>query len=459
MKEKYLGNQAFYRRAFTIAIPIIIQNGITNFVSLLDNIMVGQVGTMPMTGVSIMNQLVFVFNLCIFGACSGAGIFTAQFFGSGDSRGIRYTFRFKTIIVSVLSVAAMGLFFLRGDMLGSLYLQGEGSAADAADALGCGLRYLNIMLIGFLPFALTNAYSSTLRETGQTFVPMLGGIAAVSVNLVLNYILIFGHFGLPAMGVEGAAIATVISRFVELLLVAGWTHLNPGKNPFIAGAFRSAFIPASLLKSITVKGLPLLANEFLWSTGIALLNQCYSTCGLDVVPAMNICNTLSNLASVVFLSMGNAVGIIMGQMLGAGIGEGELRDTNRKLLFTAVCSGFFCSACMFVLGIFFPGIYNTTEDVRHLATELIMICALFMPVHAYLNGTYFTLRSGGQAFITFLFDSAFVWVCSVPVAYGLSRFTALPIIPIYIMVNCMDVFKCALGYYLLKKGSWIQNLT
>lgn len=459
MKEKYLGDKAFYRHAFAIAVPIIIQNGITNFVSLLDNIMVGQVGTMPMTGVSIMNQLVFVFNLCIFGACSGAGIFTAQFYGSADDEGIRYTFRFKALIVTVLSILGAGIFFLKGDVLGGLYLQGEGSAADAADALGYGLRYLNIMLIGFLPFALTNAYSGTLRETGQTLVPMIGGITAVGVNLVLNYILIFGHFGAPAMGVEGAAIATVISRFVELLLVGGWTHLNSGRNRFIVGAYRSVHIPVKLLKNIAVKGLPLLANEFLWSVGIALLNQCYSTCALEVVPAMNICNTLSNLSSVVFLSMGNAVGIIMGQMLGAGNSENTLRDTNRKLLFMAVCSGFLCSAAMAVLGIFFPGIYNTTASVRHLASELIIICALFMPVHSFLNSTYFTLRSGGQAFITFLFDSAFVWVCSVPVAYGLSRFTALSIIPIYIMVNCMDVFKCALGYYLLKKGSWIQNLT
>lgn len=459
MKEKYLGDKAFYRHAFAIAVPIIIQNGITNFVSLLDNIMVGQVGTMPMTGVSIMNQLVFVFNLCIFGACSGAGIFTAQFYGSADDEGIRYTFRFKALIVTVLSILGAGIFFLKGDVLGGLYLQGEGSAADAADALGYGLRYLNIMLIGFLPFALTNAYSGTLRETGQTLVPMIGGITAVGVNLVLNYVLIFGHFGAPAMGVEGAAIATVISRFVELLLVGGWTHLNSGRNRFIVGAYRSVHIPVKLLKNIAVKGLPLLANEFLWSVGIALLNQCYSTCALEVVPAMNICNTLSNLSSVVFLSMGNAVGIIMGQMLGAGNSENTLRDTNRKLLFMAVCSGFLCSAAMAVLGIFFPGIYNTTASVRHLASELIIICALFMPVHSFLNSTYFTLRSGGQAFITFLFDSAFVWVCSVPVAYGLSRFTALSIIPIYIMVNCMDVFKCALGYYLLKKGSWIQNLT
>ena len=136
------------------------------------------------------------------------------------------------------------------------------------------------MLWGFLPFALTNTYSSTLRETGETFIPMLGGIAAVFVNLVLNYILIFGKFGAPEMGVEGAAIATVISRYVELAIVAGWTHGHKARNAFIVGAYRSMYIPGKLLRSITVKGMPLLANEFLWSSGMAVLNQCYSTCGL-----------------------------------------------------------------------------------------------------------------------------------------------------------------------------------
>lgn len=459
MKQKYLGDKAFYRRIFVIAVPIIIQNGISNFVNLLDNIMVGQMGTMPMTGVSIMNQLVFVFNLCIFGACSGAGIFTAQFRGSGDDRGIRYTFRFKIFIVSLLSLLGITLFLLKGDILGGLYLQGEGSSADRAAALEYGLQYLSIMLVGFLPFALTNAYSGTLRETGQTVVPMVGGIAAVFINLILNYILIFGHFGAPALGVRGAAMATVISRFAELLLVAGWTHLNASRNRFIVGAYRSAYIPGSLLKNISIKGLPLLANEFLWSTGIAILNQCYSTCGLEVVPAMNICNTLSNLASVIFLSMGNSVGILMGQMLGAGREEAEVRDTNRKLLFLCVCSGFLCMLLMIGLGMFFPGIYNTSREVRTLATRFIILCALFMPVHGYLNATYFTLRSGGQAFITFLFDSTFVWVCSVPAAFLLTRFTDLSILPVYFLVSFLDVMKCVLGRYLLKKGTWIQNLT
>jgi len=459
MLRKYIGGRDFYKPIIRVALPIIIQNGISNFVSLLDNIMVGQVGTVPMSGVSIVNQLMFVFNLCIFGASSGAGIFTAQYHGSGNHQGIRYTFRYKVLICTALSLLGAGLFFLRGDSLILLYLTGEGSAAEAAQTLTYGKEYLAVMLFGLLPFALCNAYSSTLRETEETFVPMLAGVAAVFVNLGLNYVLIFGHFGAPAMGVAGAALATVISRFVELAIVAGWTHLHGEKNPFIRGAWRSMAIPPALLRSISQKGLPLLLNEFLWSTGIAMLNQCYSTCGLSVVPAMNIASTLSNLGGVVYLAMGNSVGILMGRMLGAGTPEEELRDTNRKLVFASVLSGLVFGIVMALFAGLFPLLYNTTGEVRALASRMILIISCMMPFHSYANASYFTLRSGGKTFITFLFDCGFIWACSVPLAYCLSRFTALPILPLYALCQLPDILKCAIGSYLLKKGSWIQNLT
>ena len=459
MFKRYIGDRAFYKRVLLIAVPIIIQNGITNFVSMLDNIMVGQVGTVPMSGVSIVNGLLFVFNLCIFGASSGAGIFTAQFHGSQDEDGVRYTFRFKLLTSFLLSALGVSIFLIGGRGLIGLYLQGEGDAQTAADAMAYGLRYMHVMLWGFLPFALTNAYSSTLRETGETLVPMIAGVCAVLVNLILNYILIFGHFGAPAMGVEGAALATVISRFLELAIVAGWTHLHKERHPFIRGAFRSLYIPGKLFKSVVIKGMPLLVNEFLWSTGVAILNQCYSTCGLDVVPAMNIASTINNLASVAFLSLGNSVGIIMGQMLGSGKSEPEVRDSNRKLMVVAVGSGLLFGAIMAAFAVPFPGIYNTTDEVRHLATLLILVCAMAMPVHSFNNATYFTLRSGGQAFVTFLFDSCYMWVVCVPLAFCLSRFTNLPIMPLYLLCQLTDMAKIILGSIMLKQGKWIQNLT
>ena len=459
MLNRYIGDRAFYRRVLGIAVPIIIQNGITNFVSLLDNIMVGQVGTIPMSGVSIVNGLIFVFNLCIFGASSGAGIFTAQFHGSADTEGVRYTFRFKFLICLLLGLLGGTIFALKGSALIGLYLTGEGEAATAAGALEYGMKYLAIMLWGFLPFAIANAYASTLKECGNTFLPMLAGIAAVLVNLCLNYVLIFGHFGAPKMGVEGAALATVISRYVELAILAGWVHCNHQENPFIVGAYRSLYLPGQLLKTIIIKGMPLLVNEALWSSGMAFMNQCYSTCGLDVVPAMNISSTLFNLASVVFLSLGNAVGIIMGQMLGAGRTEAQVRDSNRKLLTLSVSSGVFFGMLMACISGLFPRIYNTTDAVRHLATCLICVNAVFMPFDAYVNATYFTLRSGGQTFVTFLFDSCFTWVVCVPVAYCLSRFTNLTIVPLFSICLSTYLIKCAVGAFMLKQGKWIQNLT
>ena len=457
--HRIIGDRAFYRRFFGIAVPIMIQNGITNFVNLLDNIMVGQVGTVPMSGVSIVNGLIFVFNLCIFGASSGAGIFTAQFHGSQDQDGIRHTFRFKVLICGLLGIVGALLFLEFGNPLIGLYLTGDGDAATAAGAMEHGLKYLKVMVWGFPAFALANVYSGTLRETGISVVPMVGGIVAVLVNLVGNYILIFGHLGAPALGVEGAALATVISRYVELAIVAFWTHCHKEKNPYIVGAYRSFYIPGPLLKSITFKGMPLLVNEFLWSSGMATLNQCYSTCGLDVVPAMNISSTVSNVASVVFLAMGNTVGIIMGQMLGAGNTESHIRDANRKLIFASVMSGTIFGLLLCCVSGVFPHIYNTTDSIRHMATQLILVGGIQMSFHAYTNATYFTLRSGGQTMVTFLFDSCFVWGVCVPLAFCLSRFTNLPILPLYIICQGTELVKCLLGAFMLKQGKWIQNLT
>jgi len=459
MFKRYIGDKAFYRRCLMVAVPIIIQNGITNFVSLLDNIMVGQVGTVPMSGVSIVNGLLFVFNLCVFGASSGAGIFTAQFHGSGDHEGVRHTFRFKFLICLAISAIGAAIFLLGGRGLIGLYLTGEGDAQTAAGALQYGLDYLSVMVWGFLPFALCNAYSSTLRESGETMVPMLGGITAVLVNLCLNYVLIFGHFGAPQMGVRGAALATVISRFVELSIVAGWTHLHADRHPFITNVFRSLYIPGSLFKGIAIKGMPLLLNEFLWASGMAFMNQCYSTCGLDVVPAMNISSTLFNLGSVAFLSMGNAVGIIMGQMLGAGKTESVVRDTNRKLIAVSILCGTVFGGLMAAVSGLFPMLYNTTDQVRQLATWLICISAAMMPLNSYTNAAYFTLRSGGQTLVTFLFDSCFVWTCCVPLAFCLSRFTGIGIIVLYAICQGTDLVKCFIGAFMIRQGKWIQNLT
>ena len=276
MKDYIKSGMPYYKRMLTIAVPIMVQSGITNFVSMIDNIMVGRVGTLQMTGVSIVNQIMMVFNLCIFGAMSGAGIFTSQFFGKKDSDGVRSTIQYKIIAALLLSAFGIGAFVTLGDTLVSFYLQGEGLQQDILQVASYSREYLKIMLLGILPFALSNVYSSSLRETNDRIVPMVATVAAVFTNLVLNYCLIFGNFGFPVLGINGAAIATVIARFVELFILMLWSHTHTKKYPFIKKLFRKFTMTRQDMGKITLITLPLLINEALWASGMAFLNQCYS---------------------------------------------------------------------------------------------------------------------------------------------------------------------------------------
>ena len=222
--NKYIGDRSFYRKLFMVAVPIMVQNGITNFVSLLDNIMIGRVGTEQMSGVAIVNQIMFIYFLCLFGGLSGAGIFTAQYFGYKDDNGIRNTFRYKLWLGLIITVIALVVMHFFGSDLIGLFLNESEGGGDLAATLGYGLGYMHIIFLGMPVLFVSIVYSSTLRECGETIVPMKAGMAAVFVNLVFNYLLIYGRFGFPRLGVYGAAIATDLSRVVECAIIVIWLH-------------------------------------------------------------------------------------------------------------------------------------------------------------------------------------------------------------------------------------------
>jgi putative MATE family efflux protein len=455
--KKYFGDRKFYKMVLAVAIPIVVQFGISNFVNMLDNIMVGQLGTEQMTGVSVVNQLMFVFNLALFGAISGPGIFTAQYAGQKNDEGVRHTMRFKLILSVLISVIGIVIFVLFKESLIMLFLHDNNSGIDLVKSLVSAKDYMYVMLFGLVPFALTCSYAGTLRETGETNLPMIAGVIAILVNLVFNYILIFGHFGAPKLGVVGAAIATVLSRYVELLIVVIWTHTHKTRAPYGVGLYKGFYIPAALIRKMIVMGTPLFFNEFLWSMGMSSLTQCYSMRGLDVVAAFNISNTIVNLFNVVLISMGNVVSIIIGQQLGAGDME-QVVDTDRKLIMMGVLASAFMGIVLIAAAPLFPKFYETTDDIRKLSVELMRIAAIFMPIGSYLNCAYFTMRSGGKTVITFLFDSVYLWVLCFPIAFVISRFTDLPILPFYVIILSLDFVKVIIGTILLKKRIWIQNI-
>lgn len=449
--------RSVYKKALTLAVPMMIQNGITNAVSLVDNLMVGSLGTESLTAVSIVGQLIFVFFLAVFGGLSGPGIYGAQYFGQGNKKGFQNVFRLKLWITAVIVLVGMTVFVAGGEQLIGLYLHGSSQGMDAAGTLEHGRDYLHIMLFGLIPFAFTQIYAGSLREMGESMKPMVAGIVSVFVDIIFNYLLIYGKFGFPRLEVQGAAIATVMARFVEMLVVVVWTHASIRRYEFLRGIYSTILLPLHEAEIMIMKGLPIFLNEFLWAGGMAALTQCYSMKGLQVIAGLNISNAICNLLNVVFVAMGNAVGIIIGQHLGASEFEKAKRSAGKLQWFTAglcLILTVILAACSMV----FPSLYDTTEEVRHLGQWFIIITAVFFPIQGVLNVFYFTLRSGGKTVITFLFDSVFTWVVSVSLAFALCSYTALPVLAVYALVQSADLVKVVAGHILVKKGVWITNL-
>lgn len=455
--QKYFGTKKFYKSVLLLLIPIVIQQFISNFVSLLDNIMVGGLGSNSISAVAIVNQVISVYNLAIFGGLSGCSIFGAQFFGKNDMDGMRHTLRFKVYFGFIVTLIGIVLLALFGNTFFSLFLTGEGSDSDPALILKAAGEYTSVMLWGLIPFMVVQVYAGTLREAGNTIVPMVSGIIAIAVNLFGNYLLIEGHLGCPRLEVKGAAIATVVSRYVEMLCVVFYSHLHTRRFPFFKKVYRSGYIPFTLIKRIAVTGTPLLINEILWSLGMTYINQIYSTRSLDAMAALNISGTAWNLFCVIMFGMGTAVSIMIGQLLGAGKLE-EARDTNRKLIVLTEIIHIVIAILMILAAPFIPMLYNVSDSIRSLTEKLLVIAGASLPLHSFAHVTYFTIRSGGKTLITFLFDAVYTWCVTVALAYILCHFTDMDLVSIYFCVQFIDIIKLVVGILMLRSDFWAQNI-
>ncbi len=450
-------DRTIYKKALKLAVPIMVQNGITNMVGLIDNLMVGSLGSESITAVSIVTQLIFVFNLAIFGGFSGPGIYGAQYYGKGDTEGFRNTVRIKHWIGLTILIGGILIFLFGGEFLIGLYLKGESEDVDPVLTMKLAKEYLSVMLWGLPFFVAGQIFTGSLRETGNSVKPMVSGIVSVSMDILFNYLFIYGNFGFPRLEVKGAAIASVIARITEALTIIIWAFAAKKKHTFLQGLYRTLLIKGSIVWKLLKKSIPIFFNELLWAAGLAVLTQCYSMRGLDIVAGVNISNVLCNLFNVVFVAMGNAVGIITGQTLGASKFEQAKKNSFRLVWFTAIIC-VLLAAGLISISRLFPSFYNTTDEIKGYASKFIIITALFFPVQGILNTLYFTLRSGGKTFVTFLFDSVYSWVVPVPCAFLLCRFTAVPVFAVYAIIQAADLIKVTIGAVLIRKGVWISNL-
>lgn len=442
------GDKAFYKTLFAVTMPIVAQQLITSSVQLVDNVMVGRLGEHAIGGVSVINQLYFVVILVTFGAMGGAGVLTAQYFGSKDYDKLRQTFRFKLLIGLGVAFLSFVLFTFAGRFF---ILQFTTNSQTTAYAL----KYMNIIRFSMFFWAISVAISNTFRETGITK-PLLNiSLVAIATNTVLNYFLIFGSFGAPKLGIEGAAIATLISRIVEMtlmiLLLLKRGHMFETK---VTHVFR---IQRSILWSIIVMALPLTLNEALWSMGQTVFLQAYSTRGDIALAAMNISSAISQLVFVTFGGIGTGVAVMVGNTLGRNELE-EAKANSRKLVTFAVLFAMFTGLLLYVLSFFILDIYQVSEETKQIARFVIRVNAIFIPVYSFNVVMYFTLRAGGDTRSTLMMDAGYMWVVTVPIIFLLSRLTDWPVIFLFLCVQVLDIPKMVFAVSRYRKEHWVQNL-
>lgn len=455
--RKYIGSRAFYRQVCAVAFPSVMTQLITTFVSLLDNVMISSVSTEALVGVSIVSQFMMIFQCAIFGAVGAAGIFTAQYFGKKDVQGVVFTVRFKLILNLACALIGIGVFLLFGDTLIASFLHESDDVGDLALAMRYAKEYLAVMLIGLVPFSLSQAYSATMRETGELRVPMCASIIAVISNTVGNAILIFGLFGIPPMGALGAAISTVLARLLEFSILAVYAHTKKERCPWANKAVRGVYLPLPLFAVILRKAIPLMVSEFFWSLAVTLCNQCYSMRGIEAVASQTIVSTVQNLMNAVVFGVGVSITIVVGNLLGANeIKAAE--DSARKMRALAVAIGMLAGVWMVVLSPALPALFSETGRVASLATYMLIIAGISMPMIAYSQSAYFTLRTGGKVLHTFLFDTVFMWGCVVPAAWILAYLTDAPIETIYAVCVLLEIFKSLIGALLVRYVKWANHL-
>ncbi|HKL61282.1 MAG TPA: MATE family efflux transporter [Acholeplasma sp.] len=456
--KKLIGSKMFYREVIAIVIPIMIQQGITMFVGLLDNIMVGRLNVDAIAGVSIANQIIFIVTIALVGGLAGPGIFIAQYYGAKNEDALKQAFRAKMILALIITTVAMTVLFLFGDVFVRAFAKNDDQSLGVYNevAIKYGLDYLRIITFGLPLLAGIQLYASTFREVAQTKVPMFAGIISVSVNLMFNSVLIFGLLGFPRLEVAGAATATLIARFFEfgILLFVAYKY----RLVFTIDIFKKFTIEKKRFKLLVKKSLPLLTNELLWSSSMTLLLWAYSQRGTSVTAAYNISNTVANLFFIIFGALATGISVMVGNELGANQIE-KAKENAYKLLFFSVmvCLGF--GVILASIAPFVPYLYNVTDSVRTQATQFMWVISALMWIFAFNAGCFFILRAGGMVFLTLFFDSFFSWIVVLPIAIYFSLFTNMPVILIYIMAEATNIIKAFIGFNIVRHGKWAKNLT
>jgi putative MATE family efflux protein len=446
---RLFNDRQFYRSLFTMAIPIMLQNLINSFVNMVDTVMIGRLGTVEIAAVGLGNQFFFLYNMILFGICSGGAIFTAQFWGRRDVPGIR-----KNMGLCLILTLGMGIFFTLISLLFPREILGIYSKDPAV--IRAGAVYLLSLSPSYIPYALSFVFVLTLRSTEKVRLAMEASIIALSVNMILNYVFIFGLGLVPPMGVRGAAIATVIARFMEMIILISVSY---GRRYVLAGSIRDflGFDRPYVLRFLRIAA-PVVCNELLWSLGVTVQNIIMARTHTDAIAAFNITNTVSQLTFVVFIGLGNGAAVLVGNRIGAGA-EDTARAYASRLAGFSILIAVAVGLVLLSLSPLIPLLFNVNANVIAITLAMFIILSCSYPFKAFNMAMIVGIcRAGGDTIFCIFYDLFFMWCFSLPLAAVATFLFRSPVWLIFLFIMTEEPLKTVLGFRRLRTGKWLHNV-
>ena len=438
--------KGFYTSLFTIAIPISLQALLQNFVNMLDTVMIGRLGSVEIAAVGLGNQIFFILNMILFGITSGGGVFIAQFWGKKDLSGIRRSLGLMTLIAAFVAVVftVLGLFIPH--QLIRIYSPDPG-------VVRVGGEYLRLACLSYIPTAISFSFTLALRSTERVKLPLVCTSVSLLTNAGANYLLIF----LAGLGVKGAAIATVFSRLVELIILLSWTYSHGYE---ICGKLREllSFDWSFVFKYLKI-AFPVIVNETFWGLGTSVYNGIYAHAGTDSFTAYSITGTISQLTWVFCMGFGNGIGVLIGKLIGEKKMDEAKGYALRSMWFMPLV-GAVVGVLLLPLSKLLPFLFNVEPEIIKMATQILMILILLYPFNSFcMDWVVGVCRAGGDTVFSAVGELIVLWGVAIPLGYVAAFVLHLPAPMIFLFLSSESIVKSIVGAIRVLSGKWLHEVT
>ena len=449
-KPKFVRERTFYKSMFALAVPVILQNIVVFLTQMLDTVMLGELGDVAMTASSLANQPFFIFNMLTFGLGSGAAVLTAQYWGKKEIEPIRMILTMIVRVTVLIGLLLTIVSLLIPEQLMMIF-------SPDPDVIREGAAYMRIMCICYAFFGFSSSFYTTLRSVESVKIAVVSNVAALVVNGGLNYILIFGKLGLPALGVRGAAIATLCARLVEFLIAVIYMLFFDRKLKLRLREFFR--FDKQLFFDLVHISTPVVINEVMWALGTSMQARLLGQLGTQVVTANSIVSIVQQLATVMVFGVAGAAAVLIGK----AIGEGDMEEArNRGFTFKWLSVGVGVIVCVMIFSLRSVAVdfYNVSAEAKSFAYDMMLVTSIvgfFMSMSAV--GIVGILRGGGDTKFSLNAEIFALWAVAVPVAYFTAFVLHWPPIFVYCMIKLDEPVKNILIWIRLRGTRWLRDVT